>query len=161
MNTLQNLAVSQNVTGLVTWTSGATFPINFTDTTTFSDGTGNLQGHSVLSRKSRTLNATSEDINLTTDLDPSGAAPALTKLVFMRVKYDSGTAGSYLTVKQATSNGVPNVFLAAGDGVKLAVGEVFERAFIIARTVTASTGDLFTVTSTVSDAVYTSTIVGS
>ena len=155
--TASNVKVSSLISGFSIKTPGLQFtlPDTLNATHTYNDGTsGNLKGQKFIYRASRALNNTNEDINFTTDLDSYGVAAAMTGLAWIWIRYTSGTAASYLTLKQPASNGVPNIFLAAGDGIKIAVGEERLIPFVIARTVTPSTGDLLNVVSTVADAVY-------
>lgn len=127
----------------------------------YSDGTSDLQGHQVIFIPNTNLSNTNLDFNVTTLLNQLKTAAAMTKIAGYAVKYESGTAGSYLTVKQPASNGVANIFLASGDGIKLAVGESDIRAFKVSRAVTASTADIiFNLVSTVTDAYYTVVIWG-
>jgi hypothetical protein len=158
---LQSLRLSTSILGLSAKSTGLTYRCQKDDMHVYTDGTGDLQGRTFIEYDTRALANTNEDINLTTALDTYGVAAALTKLSFIWIKYEAGTAGSYLTIKQAASNGVTNIFVAAGDGVKLAVGEERLFAFTVGRTVVASTGDLLNVVSTVADATYSFIAFGS
>ena len=168
MSTTEHLdfAKIQNTLNALMTTSGTggsqSLPANIGGTVTLSHGTGDLQGTKIIEIYNTNLSNTNTDINVTTALDKAGIAAGLTKISAYGIKYESGTAGSYLTFKQPASNGVPNIFLAAGDGMKLAVGEYDIRVFASARPVTASTADLiFNVISTVTDAYYSLVVIGS
>jgi len=137
-------------------------PASIGGTATYSNGTGDLQGTKIIQIYNTNLSNTNTDINVTTALDKAGVAAALAKVSAFAVKYESGTAGTYLTVKQPASNGVSNIFLAAGDGIKLAVGEWHVFPFQSNRAVVASTGDLLcNIVSTVTDAYYSVVVIGS
>lgn len=158
---LSSVQAELRLFGLSTKANGLDYRVYKDDRGVYVDGTGDLQGRTFLEKWNTNLSNTNIDINLTTDLDVYGVAAAMTKLALIYVKYESGTAGSYLTLKQPASNGVPNVFLAAGDGIKLAVGESILLPFKINRTVTPSTGDLLNLVSTVTDAYFSYVILGS
>ena len=137
-------------------------PASIGGTAAYSNGTGDLQGTKIIQVYNTNLSNTNTDINVTTALDKAGVAAALSKVSAFAVKYESGTAGTYLTVKQPASNGVANIFLAAGDGIKLAVGEWHVFPFQSSRAVVASTGDLLcNIVSTVTDAYYSIVVIGS
>ena len=162
---IEFLKVQSQVDGLMT-TSGTggtqSLPATIGGITTYSNGTGDLQGTKIVQIQNTNLSNTNTDINVTTALDKAGIAAALTKVSGFAVKYESGTAGSVLTVKQPASNGVAGIFLASGDGLKLAPGEWHVFNFVLARPVVASTGDILcNIVSTVTDAYYSLVAWGS
>jgi hypothetical protein len=137
-------------------------PSSIGGTVTLANGTGDLQGTKIMQIYNTNLSNTNIDINVTSGLDKAGIAAALAKISAVAVKYESGTAGTYLTVKQPASNGVTNIFDSAGHGLKLAVGEWHIFPFVSARPVVASTGDIIcNLVSTVTDAYYSVVIIGS
>ena len=161
-NRLEFAKIENAITWLMTKSPGLSASSSVDGSIVLSDGTADLQGHTVILKKNVNLSNTNVDINVTTELDQFAVAAGLTKISAFAVKYESGTAGSYLTVKQPASNGVTNIFLAAGDGVKLAVGETHIFAFKTARAVTASTADIIcNLVSTVTDAYYSLVVIGS
>lgn len=162
---LEFVKVAHQVDGLMT-TSGsggpASFPASIGGPITYSNGTGDLQGTKIIHIYNTNLSNTNVDINVTTALAKDNVAAALAKVSGFAVKYESGTAGTYLTVKQPASNGVSGIFLAAGDGIKLGVGESHIFPFLTGRAVVASTGDILcNLVSTVTDAYYTVVVWGS
>ncbi len=159
--TLQTCTLRTSILAQSTATVGLSYRLQKDDQHIYSNGSGSLQGTKFVEYLNRALSNTNEDINFTTVLDTYGTAAAITNLSFIWIKYESGTAGSYLTIKQAAANGVTNIFLAAGDGIKLAVGEERLFPFVVGRTVVASTGDLLNVVSSVTDAVYSFAALGS
>ena len=130
------------VEGLITGSPGTQQSVYETAQRVFSDGTGANKAGNVLYFKSRSLNNTNEDINFTTALDFQGDAIGAAKIKGLYIKYESGDAGTYLTFKQSSSNGVPNITDAAGHGIKIPVGEAMILTNAVGWTVTASTGDL-------------------
>lgn len=122
-------------------------PLNFAETFSLADGTGANQANNIFT-DTRTLAASG-----TEDLDLAGVlANALgTTLTFTKIKAVIIVAASGNTnnvqVTRPASNGVP-LFMAAGDGIELTPGAAFMAVFPNAAgvAVTASTGDLLTIT---------------
>ena len=162
---LEFAKVENTLTSLMTVSGGAAglsnYPTRIGTPLAYADGTGDMQGRKVI-EKYANLSNTNIDINLTSELDKSGVAAALTRLSAFAVTYNAGTAGTYLTVKMHATAGVTGIFLAVGDGIKLAVGETHIFAFVNERTVTATTADILcNLVSTVTDAYYTVVAIGS
>lgn len=110
----------------------------------FSNGTGSGQASQVW-HDSRTLSASAnENLDLAASLvNAFGVTLTFTKVKAIIVEADSGNTNDVQFTRPA-SNGVP-LFMAAGDGIALAPGDVFVFMGSVGKTVTASTGDLFNV----------------
>ena len=143
--TLQNGLVKVSVTALITGATGVSNSVAKAYEMALASGTGSLQAKGAVAYYARALSTTNEDINFTTALDFQGTAFATAKIVAIIVKHVSGPSGGTLKVKQAASNGVANMFIAAGDGAVLPVGGVFTMTFPDGLPVVASTGDLINV----------------
>lgn len=106
-------------------------------------GTGADQAD-LLFHDQRTITASNnEDLDLAGSLsDAFGATLTFVELKAIVVKAASGNTNN-VDVSQPVSNGVPGVFVAAGDGVSIKPGGVFVWvAPVTGATVTAATGDL-------------------
>lgn len=93
--------------------------------------------------------------------DPLGVALTIVKLKLIRVTAAAGNTNN-VQVTRPSSNGVP-LFLAAGDGLEVWPGGIFEWVAPTGGvTVTASTGDLLTFTNSggTTGVTYTVTLVG-
>ena len=144
--TLQFALVKTSVSALIGGTTpGVSAAINKAYEMALSNGTGSLQAKNALVYYGRSLNTTNEDINFTTATDFQGAALAATKILSIIAKHVSGPSGGTLKIKQAASNGVANMFIAAGDGAVLPVGGEFHMNFPDGLPVVASTGDLINI----------------
>lgn len=130
----------------------------------FSNGTGADQVNQVFT-DTRTLSASAtENLDLAGSLaDAFGNTIALTKLKAILITAASGNTND-VQVTRPASNGVP-LFLAAGDGLPVKPDGFFlwvapDAAGV---TVTASTGDLLTITNSAggSSVTYTVVIIGS
>ena len=109
----------------------------------FSDGAGADQAQRIFA-DTRTLAASAnEDLDLSGSLtDILGAAVVFTKVKAVIIKASASNSNN-VNLTRPASNGVP-LFLAAGDGIALAPGEVFVwlSGQAAGKTVTAGTGDL-------------------
>jgi len=149
--TVQGLSIRIEIKGVVSSTTydGVAQTINVVKEYTFSDGTGTDQLGQVFYDASRTLSTTSEDLDVvgSTIKDGFGGALDMTGVKVLMVENLDTDTGDFVKVSQPASNGVPGIFLAPGDGVKVQPG-----GFLLwiapgpdVATVTASTGDLITV----------------
>lgn len=148
--TVQTFFVRIEVKSVVTNTAndGEVQTVNYVKEYTWTDGTGTDQVGQVLYDASRTLAATNEDLDVVgSTLKAFGGNADMTGLKFLLIENTDTDTGDYLEVKQPASNGIPGIFLAAGDGMKVHPGGLM---LWIApgpdvATVTASTGDLINV----------------
>ena len=143
--TLQSGLVKVSVSSLITGAVGVSDNVAKAYEMALSNGTGSLQAKGALAYYARALSATNEDINFTTATDFQGTAFGTAKILALIVKHVSGPSGGTLKVKQAASNGVANMFIAAGDGAVIPVGGTFCMTFPDGLPVVASTGDLINV----------------
>ena len=144
--TLQFGLVKCSVTAMISGTpSGVAETVAKAYEMALSNGTGSLQAKGAVVYYARALSATNEDINFTTATDFQGVAFAATKILAIIAKHVSGPSGGTLKIKQAASNGVANMFIAAGDGAVLPVGGTFCMTFPDGLPVVASTGDLINI----------------
>lgn len=147
--TVQGLKAQIIITGQVNGINGARQVILVNEEVSFTDGNGINQVEQVFYDDARALNATNEDIDVSgsTQTDFQGGALALSKIRLAFFKNRDSDTGDTLTVKQPASNGVPNLFIAAGDGVKIPPGGMllYIAPAVDAPTVTASTADLINV----------------
>lgn len=146
------------VTGYAT----PSFPVDATDTFSLSSGTASGSADKMYVA-TRTLSASgTEDLDLAGSLtDNLGTSLTIVKLKVLRVTAAS-TNTNNVQITRPASNGVP-LFLAAGDGIPVLPGGMFQWVAPGAGvTVTASTGDLITVTNSSSgtSVTYTVTIIG-
>lgn len=146
---VQYLSVEAKVRTLVTGADGKRQIVERVYSRTFSDGNGNNQVGQVFYDESRALNNTSEDLDLSGSAlkDFKGGNLDMTAVRVVWVENLDTDTGDTVAVSQPASNGVPNIFLAAGDGVKVHPGGLF---LWVApgpddADITASTGDLLTV----------------
>lgn len=146
--TVQNLWVKVEIVGKVTGNDGSALTVNRVYEHYFTDGTSTDQIGQVFNGAARSLNATNEDLDVNGGLtDFKGAALDMTGVRLVYVENLDTDTGDTLTVKQPASNGVPGIFLAAGDGVTVQPGGLFlwVAPGVDKATVTASTGDLINV----------------
>lgn len=139
----------------------STFPLNFSQSLSLTDGTGASQADRMFT-DTRTLAASA-----TEDLDLSGSLTNAfgTTVTFARIKLllvfaDAGNTNN-VNVTRPASNGVPWA-LAAGDGVAVAPGEfklLLCRGDATAIAVTAGTGDLITFTNSAGSTSVTYTVI--
>jgi hypothetical protein len=145
-----NTTISTAIEGLlstVTATGSAEYKVAVSNVLRFLDGTGAGQIDRIYHAQ-RTLAASA-----TEDLDFSGSLtnPISGSAVFARIKYIlvEAVAGNTnnVNVIRPASNGVP-LFLAAGDGIAVRPGGIFQHGVTDATgvVVTAGTGDLLTFT---------------
>jgi hypothetical protein len=141
----------------------ASYPFNWTPQQTFADGSGAAQINQVWT-DTRTLTASAtENLDLSGVLaNAFGVTLALTKLKTIVVQASSANTNN-VQVTRPASNGVP-LFMAASDGIALPAGGIFAAVFPDAAgvTVTASTGDILTVTNSAgsTSVTYTITLFG-
>lgn len=162
--TIQQLKIRIEVTGLVTGDHGAQQPINYVREYVFSDGTGTNQAESVIWRAARPLNATNEDIDLngsSTWTDLNGANSAMVQMGMLLVENLDTDTGDTLTVTRPAANGVTGMFAAASDAITVQPGGLLlwiapgpDKA-----TVTAGTADLINVAAA-DNSTYNLLIVG-
>lgn len=109
-------------------------------------GTAAINQCDLLFQDTRTLAASgTEDLDVAGVLATAfGATITAAELVLLYVKAHAANTNN-VNVIRPSSNGVP-MFLAAGDGVAILPGENFLRLSEHGITVTASTGDLITIT---------------
>jgi hypothetical protein len=140
----------------------ATFPLSVIQSLSLTDGTGASQADRIFT-DTRTLAASAAE-----SLDLAGSLTnAYGTVTFARIKAVLVTAASGNTndvqFTRPASNGVP-LFMAAGDGIALAPGDFFLWASSTAagKAVTASTGDLLTLTNSAGSTSvdYTVVIIG-
>lgn len=112
-----------------------------------TSGTGSGQAD-LIWHDTRTLTASgTEDLDLVSLTDAFGQTATFARIkAILIVASSSNNAANSVQITRPASNGVP-LFMAAGDGISLAAGEHFMWAASgSGKTVTASTGDLITVT---------------
>lgn len=136
----------------------AEYPVKYRPNVTYSTGTGTGQVNAMFS-DTRTLAASgTENLDLAAALtDAFGNTLTFTKIKAVIIKADGGNTNE-VQVTRPASNGVP-LFIAAGDGISLAAGDLFVFAGAVGKTVTASTGDLLTITNSSSGTGVTYTII--
>lgn len=128
-----------------------------------TDGTGAGQADLIF-QDTRTLAASgTENLDLSGTLTNSlGAAVVFARIKAIFIRAASGNTND-VQVTRPASNGVP-LFMAAGDGIALSPGEIFMWASATAagKVVTASTGDLLTITNSAgtTGVTYNVTIIG-
>lgn len=147
--TVQNLKVRVEITGKVTGSDGSQQLVNVVKEVYFTDGTSTDQVGQVWWDASRALNTTNEDLDVagSTITDWKTGALDMTKVRLVFIENLDTDTGDKLTVTQPASNGVPNIFAAASDGVIVHPGGFFLWCApgADAANVTASTGDLINV----------------
>jgi hypothetical protein len=147
--TIQSFRVEAKITAFVNGDDGRTQNVIFSYDETFTDGTGTNQVGSFFYDATRTLAATNEDIDVrgsTSFTDVNGAAMALTGVAVVAVHNLDTDTGDYAEVTQPASNGVPNIFKAASDGVRVGPNGLFLWVSPVDQAaVTAGTGDLINV----------------
>jgi hypothetical protein len=127
----------------------AKFPFGLSVEQAFADGTGSGQADRVFTDQRTLAGSATEDLDLAAVLaDIYGATitAAKIKAIAIRASVNNNVANS-VNVTRPASNGVP-LFMAAGDGISLAPGEVFVwfAPTGSGKAVTAGTGDLITIT---------------
>lgn len=143
---VQGLTVQVIITGQLNGDDGASQKVMVDKKVSFTNGTGNNQLTGWLNDESRRINATNEDIDLNggSNKDAFGNALAFGNLKVIFAENLDQDTGDTLAISQPASNGVPNVFKASGDGIK-----VHPNGFLLwvapgpdSPVVTGSTGDL-------------------
>lgn len=138
----------------------ATFPISASQVVSLTSGTGAGQADLVFT-DTRTLSASgTENLDLAGSLtDAYGATMTFARIKGLIIFAASGNTND-VQVTRPASNGVP-VFMAAGDGIAVRPGGLFAWACSDATgvAVTASTGDLITVTNSAGTTGVTYTVV--
>ena len=143
---LGSLKATVKVEGTAYGSYGAAQAIFLQSMSTFTDGTGTGKSNKVVVREDVTLSATSADVDLAGSYtDAFGATVTLTKLHGILITHTSEDA-SILTVAQASSNGVANLFTGASDGVKVPDGGALFYVNNEGLAITAGTGDKLTLT---------------
>jgi hypothetical protein len=137
-----------------------THAVNLNASLTFDDGTGANQANMIWS-DTRTLSASAtENLDLAASLTNAfGTTLTFTKVKAILITAASGNTNS-VQVTRPASNGVP-LFMAAGDGIALTPGGVFYAAWPDANgvAVTASTGDLISITNSAGSTSVTYSVV--
>ncbi len=127
----------------------AKFPFGLSIEQAFADGTGSGQADRVFTDQRTLAGSATEDLDLAAVLaDIFGATITTAKIKAIIVRAAVGNnAANNVNVTRPAANGVP-LFIAAGDGVSLAPGEVFAwfAPTGAGKAVTAGTGDLITFT---------------
>lgn len=127
----------------------------------YATGTGTAQANQVWT-DTRTLSASAtENLDLAAALtDAFGTTLTFTKVKAIMITAASGNTNG-VQVTRPASNGVP-LFLAASDGIQLEAGDCFMFAGPVGKTVTASTGDILTITNSAgsTSVTYTIEIIG-
>ena len=138
----------------------ATMPVEFDAASVFTDGTGANQAKKIW-HDTRTLSASAtESLDLYGGLtDAFGTTLNFAKIKAVVITAASGNTNS-VQVTRPASNGVP-LFMAASDGIALTPGASFAAVFPDANgiAVTASTGDLLTLTNSAGSTSVTYTII--
>lgn len=130
----------------------------------FTDGAGAGQAN-VIWQDTRTLSASAtENLDMSGSLlNALGAAAVFARVKFILVKAASGNTNN-VNVTMPAANGVPGIFLAAGDGTAVRPGGawLWVAPDATGAVVTASTGDLLTVTNSAGSTgvTYNITIIG-
>jgi hypothetical protein len=140
----------------------ATFPLNLLQSISLTDGTGAGQADRIF-HDTRTLAASAnESLDLAGSLTNAYGTVTFARIKAILVIAASGNTNDVQFTRPA-SNGVP-LFMAAGDGIALAPGDFFLWASSTAagKAVTASTGDLLTLTNSAGSTSvdYTIVIIG-
>lgn len=112
----------------------------------FAEGTAAVGQANVLFSDQRTLAASAnESLDVAGVLaDSLGATIAAAEIVAIYVAAASGNTNS-VNVSQPATNGIPGIFLAAGDGLSIAPGNFLLLTNRNGWTVTAATGDLLNI----------------
>lgn len=161
--TISSASIKAGVSGTVVGAADigeATHKISYSSVLDFTNGTGANQANMIWS-DTRTLSASA-----TEDLDLAGVLTNAfgTTLTFTKIKGIIVTALAANTnavqVTRPASNGAP-IFMAAGDGISITPGGFFAAAWpnLAGVAVTATTGDLITVTNSAGSTAVTYTIV--
>ena len=143
--------------------ASATFPLALDWTTLLTNGTGANQASQVWSDQ-RTLTASAtENLDLAASLTNAfGTTLTFTKVKLIMVKAAAANTNS-VQVQRGATNGVP-LFMAASDGIALTPGAWFIAVFPDATgvAVTASTGDILTITNSAggTSVVYDIVLIG-
>lgn len=127
--------------------ASATFPLLFDWSATMANGTAAAQASQVWSDTRSLAGSATEDLDLAGVLTNAfGVTLTFTKIKLILVRAASANnAANLVKVQRASSNGVP-LFLAASGGLQLNPGGVFVFYDPTGVTVTATTGDLLTIT---------------
>jgi hypothetical protein len=137
----------------------ATFPLSVIQSLALTDGTGADQADRIFS-DTRTLSASAtEDLDLSGSLTNAYGTVTFARIKAILVIADSANTNN-VNVTRPASNGVP-LFLAAGDGLPVRPGGIFMWACSDATgvAVTASTGDLITLTNSAGSTSVTYTVI--
>jgi hypothetical protein len=138
----------------------AMYPVQFTASSVFTDGTGANQAKKIFT-DTRTLSASAtESLDLFGSLvDAYGVTMNAAKLKGIVVTAAAANTNS-VQVTRPAANGVP-LFMAASDGIALTPGASFCAVFPDANgvAVTASTGDLITFTNSAGSTSVTYTLI--
>lgn len=145
LETLQHLKMSLTLSFVVIGEDGKQQTRSLEIPLLYSDGNAANQLGQVFFDDSRALNNTSEelDLNGSTQKDFQGGNLDMTGLRVLFVQNLATASGDTVTVSQPASNGVPDLFAGAGDGIKIPPGGLLLWASpgTDDAPVTASTGD--------------------
>jgi hypothetical protein len=151
--TVRFLRVEVKVSTVVVGDDGAKLQKTHVYDKTFSDGTSSNQVGNVWNDDSRSLAATSEELNLDGVSDFQGVATGFTNVKVMMIENLDEDTGDKITIGGAASNAFVNMFVDATDKMDIGPGGLFLYVNPVdGAAITAGTGDLLKV-----EAVDTST----
>ena len=152
--TVQGLTITVEIRGIVNGTDGAQLVVDESNTYVFSNGTGEDQVGYVWQDKARSLDTTTEDLNLDGLTDFQGATMTTNNNVaVMYIKNLDTDTGDRLVLGGAAANQMINWVQAANDQINIGADGLFLLISPLDKyAITAATGDLLRV-----EAVDTST----
>lgn len=111
-----------------------------------ASGTGSGQADLIWHDTRSLAGSATEDLDLVSLTDAFGVTATFARIKAILFVASAANVTNAVQVTRPASNGVP-LFMAAGDGISLAPGEMFMwSGGVSGKTVTASTGDLITIT---------------
>ncbi len=144
--TVHSIQVTVTIKGKVGGDDGAFLDVDETFTQTFTEGTAANQVGNAWQDKTRTLAATSEDINLDGVTDFQGAATGFNNLKMMYVRNLDTDTGDDIIVGGAAANQFINWVSDATDRVVIGPGGIFLLLSPVdGYAITSGTGDLLKV----------------
>lgn len=148
--TVDNVVITVTIKGRVTGSDGAVLVINHQKEVVFTDGATSNQLGQVWQDQVRSLNATTENLDMvgSTNKDFQGNSLDMTGVKLLYFENLDTDTGDYIDVGPDGTNGVPGIMAALGDKVRVQPGGFFlwVAPGVDSATVTASTGDLIAVT---------------
>lgn len=130
-------------------------------TVSFTNGAGAGQANLIFADQRSLAASGSENLDFSGSLtQPDGSAAVFARIKYIYIEAATGNTNN-VQVTQPASNGVPGIFLAAGDGISIKPGGNFEwmDPGATGAAVTASTGDLLTITNSSSGTSITYNII--